>query len=159
MYIVVQGINATVSVISYSFANPNQMARGTIFSFIFLFIFGILLGLFSDKISVFIFKGEIDDSKEGSSIKASELQNIAFSVLGLYFIGNSIPRLVSFITSFYSMRKVPDSTGIILGGIGIISQLIIGVIIFLGSRGLVNFLDTIRNAGIKRENDYEEDRE
>ena len=160
IYTVIQGINAIASMLSVSFTTPNQMAPGNlaniIVPFIFLLIFGVLLWLLSDKISVVMVKGETHFNGD-SGMRASDLQNIAFSVLGLFFLGNSIPRLISLLTSFYSMREVPDNTEkILLGGIGIITQLIIGLGIFFGSRGLVNFLNTLRSAGIKRNNDYEE---
>ncbi len=73
-----------------------------------------------------------------------EIERVAFSVLVLYFIGSSLPRLVSTLTS--SMRGLPNSfTGfILLESVGIITEFIIGLGIFLGSQGLVNFLNNMR---------------
>lgn len=70
-----------------------------------------------------------------------------------------MPRLVSAVVNFYTMRgrEIPISAvRLLLGDGGAITQFIIGLGIFLGSQGLVNFLKTIRTAGLKREDDYNE---
>jgi len=87
---------------------------------------------------------------EGSGLGASDIQRVCFSVLGLYFIGNSVPKLVSALTNMYSMNGI-FTTRIILGSGGVITEFIIGLGIFFGSHGLVNFLNKIRAAGLKRE--------
>jgi len=96
---------------------------------------------------------EGNHSKEG--IEVSDIQRVAFSVLGLYFIGSSLPRLVSTLTS--SMRGLPNSfTGfILLGSVGIITEFIIGLGFFLGSQGLVNFLNNMGTVGLKKDDSNE----
>ena len=156
IYIIIQGINVLSSVVLFvSTTTPDPMAHESFFNSIFSLVyilFGVLLWSFSDKLSaVMVAKG--NHSKEGAGIQASEIQSVAFSVLGLYFIGSSLPKLVSTLTS--SMRGLPNSsTGfILLGSVGIITEFIIGIGIFLGSQGLVNFLNSMRTAGLKREED------
>lgn len=160
IYMFIQGINVSANVLSISIATPNQMAPGIIFniifSFIFLILFGVLLWFLSDKLSTIMFKGE-DSSNKDSGIKASDIQRVLFSVLGLFFLGSSLPKLVSTLTSINSMSGIPDSTTrLLIGAGGTVTEFIIGLGIFLGSQGLVNFLDNIRHAGLKREEDFSE---
>jgi len=92
-----------------------------------------------------------------SVIEIGDIQRVAFSVLGLYFIGSSLPKLVSSLINMYFLTNAPNSTTIFMLGLGgILTQFIIGLGIFLGSQGLANFLKAMRSAGIKRENDSEE---
>lgn len=159
IYIVVQGVNAISSMLSVSNATPNQAAPmgivKVILPFIVLLIFGVLMWFFSDRLSKVMVK-EGSQFNENRGIMADDLHNIAFSVLGLFFIGNSLPRLISLLTSLNLSKGVPDSTErILIGSIGIIVQLIMGIGIFLGSHGLVNFLNAIKSAGLKKENDIE----
>lgn len=161
IYMVVQGINVMANVLSVSIVTPNQIAPGSsiniVFPFIFLIIFGVLLLFLSDKLSVSMVKGEIH-SNEGLGINASDIQRISFSVLGLFFLGSSLPKLVSTLTSIYSMSELNSTTRLLLGAGGAITQFIVGLGIFLGSQGLVNFLNAIRTAGLKKEDDYEENK-
>ncbi len=72
-------------------------------------------------------------------------------VLGLFFLGNYVPKLVN---TYFITRGLPDfTTRIILGSGGAITEFIIGFGILLGSHGLVNFLKYMRTAGLKREDD------
>jgi len=156
IYIIIQGINVLSSVLLYvSTATSDQMVHESIINIIFSLVyilFGVLLWFFSDKLSA-IMVTEGNHSKE--SIEVNEIQRVAFSVLGLYFIGSSLPRLVSTLTS--SMRGLPNSfTGfILLGSVGIITEFIIGLGIFLGSQGLVNFLNNMRTVGLKKDDSNE----
>ena len=158
IYIIIQGINVLSSVLLYvSTATSDQMAHESFINFIFSLVyilFGVLLWFFSYKLSA-IMVTEGNHSKEGAGIEVSDIQRVAFSVLGLYFIGSSLPRLVSTLTS--SMRGLPNSfTGfILLGSVGIITEVIIGLGIFLGSQGLVNFLNNMRTVGLKKDDSNE----
>jgi len=158
IYIIIQGINVLSSVLLFvSTATSDQMAHESFINIIFSLVyilFGVLLWFFSDKLSA-IMATEGNHSKEGAGIEVSEIQRVAFSVLGLYFIGSSLPRLVSTLTS--SMRGLPNSfTGfILLGSGGIITEFIIGLGIFLGSQGLVNFLNNMRTVGLKKDDSNE----
>ena len=97
-------------------------------------------------------KGE-HNSIEGSDLTVSDIQRVSFSVLGLYFLGNSLPKLVSTLANVYFMCELTPR--LILSG-GAIIEFIIGLGIFLGSQSLVNFLKTIRTAGTKCYDDNEE---
>lgn len=147
-----------ISMFSVSLVQPNQLTVqnfvNTVFPFSFIMIFGVLLWFLSDKLSESMIKGETD-SNESLGIKASDIQRIAFSVLGLYFLGNSLPKLISTLINISSKEITNYIPVLILVG-GPITQVIVGFAIFTGSAGLVNFLKSLRTAGVKRENDQEE---
>lgn len=157
IYLVIQGINVMANVLSVLIATPNQIEPGSsiniIFPYIFLIIFGILLWILSDKLSLILVKGETH-SGDGSDIKADDIQRIAFSVIGLSFIGNSLPRLVSTLTNMYITRKAPNiAINLLPGTASQMTQILLGAWLVLGSQGLVNLLNMLRNAGIKKEED------
>lgn len=160
IYLIIQGINVMANVLSVSIATPNQVepvsAINIIFPYIFLIIFGVLLLLFSDKLSSIMVKGETLPN-EGLGIKPGDIQRILFSVLGLFLVGNSLPKLVTTLTSMYTTRDVANMTIRLLpGAVGAITQIILGTGVFFGSQGLVNILNMVRYAGLKREDDSSE---
>ena len=159
IYLIILGINVFFNVFSFSMVMQNNMAYEIILNIIYplmYILFGVLLWFLSDRLSVIMVKGETY-SNEGFDTKASDIQRISFSVLGLFFLGSSLPNLVSTIAKIYSTSELPDyTTRLLLGAGGAITQFIVGLGIFLGSQGLVNFLYTIRTAGLNREDDYEE---
>jgi hypothetical protein len=157
VYMIIQGINVLANVVTATFIMPDQSAStmlvNVIFPFIFLIIFGIILWFLSGKLSAFMVKGEAH-SKEDSDIKANDLQRVAFSFLGLLFMGTSLPKLISGLMNFIAMKEMIDTTMRLLPGLlGNIAQLIIGLGIFFGSQGLVNLLEYIRHFGLKKEQD------
>ncbi len=159
IYLMILGINVFSNVFSFSMVTQTHMAYEIILNIIYPMIyilFGILLWLLSDKLSLIMVKGE-SHSNESFDTKASDIQRISFSVLGLFFLGSSLPNLASTIARIHFTSELPNySTRLLLGAGGPIIQFIVGLGIFLGSQGLVNFLDSIRTAGLKREDDYEE---
>ena len=154
IFFIIQGTNLLSLTVSVAAMSPiaHESLFNIIFSSIYI-LFGVLLWLLSDKLSGILIKGE-SHSDEGSGLGASDIQRVCFSVLGLYFIGNSVPNLVSALMNTYSMNET-FTTRIILGSGGVITEFIIGLGIFFGSPVLVNFLNTIRTAGLKRGNDSE----
>ncbi|WP_088186648.1 hypothetical protein [Desulfosporosinus sp. FKA] len=164
IYMIIQGLNVMVNIIPVYYFTPQQGFSNNllviIIPFAVLIVFGVLLWPLSNKLADLMVKGETNFHEE-SGVKASDIQRVSFSVLGLLLFGNSIPKLISELVSFYSMRGMANSTVRLLGQLGVLGtivQFIIGLGIFLGSEGLVNFLNTIRNAGLndkKDSNDHE----
>lgn len=151
IYLIIQGTN----VLSVSIATSNPIANESLINVIFSLVyilFGVLFWVLSDKLSEIIVKGE-HMSIEGSDLTVSEIQRVSFSVLGLYFLGNSLPKLVSTLANVYFMSELAPR--LILSG-GAIIEFIIGLGIFFGSQSLVDFLKRIRTAGLKREDNKEE---
>jgi len=150
IFFIIQGTNVLSLTLSVAATSPiaHESFFNVIFSLIYI-LFGVLLWFLSDKLSAIMVAREIH-SNEGSGIQISDIQRIAFSVLGLFFLGNSVPRLVSTLTNGYFMSGSAYSvTRLVLEAGGTVVQLIIGLGIFLGSQGLVNFLNNIRTAGLK----------
>ena len=165
IYIIVQGVNVLSSILYVSVAtsiatsNPmlnvvNETLVNIIFSITYIIV-GALLWFFSDKLSSRMVTKENESIVKSIGMEVSDIQRVSFSVLGLYFLGGSLPRLVSALLSIYSMREMtPSATGYILrSSVEAISEFIIGLVLFLGSQGLVNFLNYMRIAGLKKDDD------
>lgn len=155
VYLIIQGLNVFANVISSYILMQDQstvmLFVSVVFPFSFLIIFGISIWVFSGKLSSLIVKGEVY-SKEESGLKANDLQRVAFSILGLLFIGTSLPELVSNLMNLITMDEIYSASIRLLPGIlGNIVQLIIGLVIFFGARGLVNLLENLRHAGLSGE--------
>lgn len=154
IYIIILGINALFSVFTVSIGMPNQVANegfiNIIFSLVYI-LFGVLLWILSDKLSVIMVTGE-KHTVEVTGITASDIQRISFSVLGLYFLGDSLPELISTLMNINSMSGLPNTVRLrLLVSGGLITELLIGLGILLGSQGLVNLLNKMRNVGLKRD--------
>jgi hypothetical protein len=158
IFFIVQGINTLASIISFIASTPslNGNERLLNISFALLYIVsGVLLWFLSDKISAMMNTGKRNEDIK-SVIEIGDIQRVSFSVLGLYFMGSSLPRLVSYLINMYYQMNAPNSTSrLILGLCGMLTQFIIGLGIFLGSQGFVNFLKAMRSAGIRKEHDSE----
>jgi len=140
VYMIIQGINVMVNVIPVnSFTSQQEFSNNllvTIIPFVFLIIFRVLLWPLSNKLADIMVKGE-SNFRDESGIKVSDIQRVSFSVLGLLLLGNSIPKLVSVLVSFYTMRGMINSTVRLIGQLGVagtIAQFIIGLGIFLAHR-------------------------
>lgn len=153
IFLMIQGINAIASVLTYYIASPNkgvEQASNIIAPFIFFILFGISLWLLSDKLSRIMAKDEnYSELTEALRITVSDIQRISFSVIGLFFIGNAIPQLVSVLANLYSIYRQDVSVSLLPNIVGSVTKLILGLMIFLGSQGLVNILKAIRKAGVK----------
>jgi hypothetical protein len=160
LYMIIQGINVMANVLIFNWASPNQLIpiSSVLSSFILLFIFGILLWGCSDRLSAFMAGGTVA-SKEGadSAITPNDVQRIAFSVLGLYFLGNSLPSLLSVLSSLLTLNQVGLSQQVLTTMARPIIEFLVGLGIFFGSQGLVNLLNSLRAAGVKKEYDPEDE--
>lgn len=97
-------------------------------------------------------------SKEGSEIKAIDIQRVAFSVVGLLFIGTSSPKLVTSLMNLIAMKEMINNTTRVLPELlGDIAQLVIGLGIFLWSQRLVNLLKHIINSELRQEQEEREE--
>jgi len=160
LFLIIQGSSAIANVLTYYITSPNienKYSGNIFFPFIFYVLLGILLWIFSNRLSVIIAKKEsTDGSNVNTNVSSDDAQRISFSVLGLYFLVNSIPPLISGLTNFYTVHQFDSSIRLLPTVAGYGTQFILGVLIFIGSQGLVNFLNIIRTAGSKRQIDSEE---
>ncbi|MHB1128021.1 MAG: hypothetical protein ACYC2T_13910 [Bacillota bacterium] len=163
IYMIIQGVNVMLNVFSLLIMSPQQATYNifntTIFPFLFLIVFGVIL-LFQSKKLANIMVREDQAVLEKAELKACDIQRISFSVIGLYFLGVSIPQVVSSLVAGLFMRGTPYEVTANLSffyqSAGVITQFILGLGIFLGSQGLVNLLNAIRNDGPKQNNIHDE---
>lgn len=154
IYLVIQGFSVMLNVLAVSITAPAFIETGNvakiIVPYVFPIVFGILLWVFPNRFTVS--KGKEESlSKDGFVINANDVERIIFSGLGLLFIGNSLPKLSTALLNIYIMADTPNTLIRLLPTtVGAIIQLVIGVGILLGSQGLVNLLNIIRNAGMMK---------
>ncbi|HHY59681.1 MAG TPA: hypothetical protein GX504_03605 [Clostridia bacterium] len=80
---------------------------------------------------------------------AAELQRVAFSVLGLYFTGDPLPKLARVVAYLDNV----DLGGPVIQAVyvrdltGVVTELLVGLGCFFGARGLVQLLRFLRAAG------------
>jgi len=159
--LVIQGVSVMLNVLAVSITAQALIESGSVARIIVPYVcpivFGILLWYFSNRFTVSKGKDEAF-SKDSFVIKANDVERIVFSGLGLLFIGNSLPKLFTSFLNIYTMADTPNALIRLLPTtVGAIIQLVIGVGIFFGAQGLVNLLNSIRNAGlIKKDNNGNE---
>ncbi len=120
----------------------NYLLVGIITSFSLLLLLGIGLIIFSRGLSKkMVTDDEIKDSS--SELSAKNIQSIAFSVVGLVMIVIAIPKLVQLGANIQALKsagadslKENVSIGTWVYSIGIGVQFIIGILLFVGARGL-----------------------
>ncbi len=128
-----------------------------------MFVVGMGLWVFSDKISDYIGNKKQSGKFETSNkTTVEEIQTIAFSVLGLFFIGAALPKAVTPIILFLApnsnmgtglnWRVQYDAIGQLLQ---VVVQLAFGMWLLLGTQGLVHLLKKVRRAGVQQAHDTE----
>jgi uncharacterized membrane protein len=120
----------------------NYLFIGIITSFSLLLLLGIGLIIFSRGLSK---KMVTDDVIKDSSseLSAKNIQSIAFSVVGLVMIVIAIPKLVQLGANLQALKsagvnstKETISIGTLVYSISIGVQFIIGILLFVGAKGL-----------------------
>jgi len=123
--------------------------------YILLLIFGLLLWLFADKLATFMVRNRKPTKVLPINISVEDLQIMAFSVLGLFFLGDGLPKLVSYIITIAAvpgtMEQMSKSlyNSNLANMVEVIIQIALGLGMFFGSRGLSGFLNGLRKAGVK----------
>jgi len=131
----------------------NYLFIGTFTSFFLLLLVGAILIIFSQKIAKKITKGD-EDNNSLSGLSAKDISSIAFSVIGVILIVIAIPKLVQVGANIQFLKQAGDempTRGVLAStwaySIGLIVQIIIGLLLFFGARGLSTiwcFLQKIR---------------
>lgn len=162
IFSIIQGTYMLSNFIYYYLTTPEILADGLVsgvaFSSVYIGV-GVLLWLLAGKLAAIMVTGK-GDGEEGRAISAGDLQRIAFSVLGLYFIGNTLPRLASNAANLLNLQsfygRPPSNPGMIAWTFaGPITELLFGIGLFFGSQGLVNLLNTLKKAGLPNETNGE----
>jgi hypothetical protein len=107
-----------------------------------LLLLGLSMIIFSNSIARRMITEE-ETINEKTELTAKNIQSIAFSIVGLVMIVIAIPHLVQLAANIQAMKSVGSesvkrdiSIGTWVYSIGIAVQFIIGILLFLGGRGL-----------------------
>jgi hypothetical protein len=122
--------------------NYNYLLIGILTSSCLLILLGMYLIIYSDSLGKKIIK-ESNDTIISTDLSAKDLQAIAFSVIGVVMIVMAIPHLVKIATNIQALKMAGDeysgksvTAGTWAYAIGLSVQVVIGLLLFFGSRGL-----------------------
>jgi len=112
---------------------------------ILLALCGGLLWFIAPLLASSISKSTVPQDNSATSLLS--IQDVAFSIVGLYMLADSLPRIVrSTIWHFTSGSVDMGKSSPLFGDIaGSLLQVVIGVWLLFGSRGLVNFIASMRH--------------
>lgn len=141
----------------YSQAQIKQNSVLFFLPFILSLFLSIIFWVFADEISSYMVKEPIDSSNN-VKIDYVALQSMAFSVVGITVLVNSIPQIIRLgidmktivsndIANWDMLLKTTKSQMI-----GYIIKIILGLCLLLGSSGIVGLVNTLRTAGTKGPN-------
>jgi hypothetical protein len=149
VYAIIQATAKVSYVIYYIFTN--NLSENDRLSIISWFIeplswlaCGFVLWFIASSLALRIFKSAESESIADTSIQS--IQITAFSIAGLYLVASVLPELLKSVAMDYSMRAYAVHGASPLTGTIIISvlQIVFGLWLLLGSRGLVNFIRSTR---------------
>lgn len=150
LFLVMQGVNLLSNAVYLYISVPvmeTDILPAVLYQLGYL-VSGVLLWVLAGQVAALMVRGR-QDGDGGEAVSAAELQRLAFSVLGLYFAGNALPKLVRVVTNIYAAdRWMPGTPAVYVRDLaGVITELLIGIGCFFGARGLVNLLRFLRQAG------------
>lgn len=115
------------------------------------FLVGFLLWILSGRIASWLTKDE-QASEATVNTNLQGLAKLGFALLGLFLIGESLPKVLSILVA---LLTIPDYPSMIIGSMTISNvttpffSLLIGIGIFLGAEGLTKAFKIFRNLGLK----------
>jgi hypothetical protein len=111
--------------------------------FLFL-IFGILLWYAASPLAASLFKTTDPDDKANASL--IDIQTVAFSVVGLFVLADSVPDFLRVVVWHYSVESTtPIQKSPLAGdGVAFLLRSAAGFWLLLGSRGIVNLVRRLR---------------
>ena len=121
--------------------NCALLAAGSVIPLLLLLFLGFYLIAASERLSRHIFPQDSAGEKT-SPFSSEDMQTIAFSVVGLLLLTRAFPGLCRVILQISSalqhktLSATVIKTGIIQSSVVIVVQLILGLYLFLGSKGL-----------------------
>ncbi|MDA8229100.1 MAG: hypothetical protein M0T74_15630 [Desulfitobacterium hafniense] len=168
LYTIVDAVTVIARVIFFMATTRNNSSNPSFFmnqeilnivSFVLLGIFGLVLWLVSDKLAkIMVSDSWVKPDSSQGSFTIQEIQSVAISTLGLYFLGTAIPKFTS---SMFNLARIQGEidrvvhSGIIVPLVESLIQLLLGLVLFLGARGIAGMLKQLRQAGVKDPKDYE----
>lgn len=129
--------------------------------FILLLALGLVLWLKAGRIAAYMLPDR-EEALERAALSIEDVQSTAFSVIGILVLAGAIPQMVQTVSSIVIMHNLQyDSKNQwfyahdIVRIAELVVQLIIGIWLFFGSRGIVGLYRRMREAGLNKitEND------
>jgi len=143
---------SVVALFADSFRTPNILI-GVVGMAIPMLI-GVLIWIFSNKLAGFMVKPQEGQDANLMSVTfdLDTIQVLAFTVMGVFLIVNTVPSLVSTL-AVYAILPKPDIGQVRLEVLSALLnsgiQIIMGVWLVLGGKGLVALIKKIRTVGVK----------
>jgi hypothetical protein len=126
------------------------------FQITYLFLFGltfvvaVLLWVFSNKIAQGLLHN-VEEGKKLADTTISEIQAVAFSIVGILFIVFTFDRVLSISIYLYRHRVDMDIQSELFFSLIIAAiNIVIGLWLIFGSSGLVHLINRSRNAGLDK---------
>ena len=120
--------------------------------FISFIAVGIYLIKNSEKISELIFPFT-ESEKKGTTLSSIDIQNIAFSIVGIFILAQAIPSFFKAVSNFFYLIIVPYHSSFnpfkyrLIGDFtGVILKLVLGSYLFLQSEGISKLWHKIKEA-------------
>lgn len=121
----------------------NFIFIGIITSISLLILFGLILLCFSNSFSRKMFGKDNSPSTPETEITAKNIQTVAFSIVGVILVVVAIPKLVQLGANIQALVNAGDgeptrniSVGTWAYSIGMAVQMLVGILLFVGSKGL-----------------------
>jgi len=140
----------------YFIYNYSSLSQSEIVNFlmaivpaVFYSIFGALLWFISKPMAISIFKEESNSSVMEFSVE--NVQLVSFTIAGFFLLANTLPQLAELLVYNFQILHydgtAPFKTLIVLS----IIKISIGLWLLLGSRGILNFVNTMRGLDNKHQ--------
>ena len=121
----------------------NYILIGIIVSISLLILLGLILLCFSNAFAKKMFGQDNSIPTPETEITAHNIQSVAFSIVGVVLIVVAIPKLIQVGANIQVLANAGDqyptksvSAGTWAYSIGLAAQMVVGILLFLGSRGL-----------------------
>lgn len=131
----------------YEMPDRSMEIISSIIPIILLLILSVLLWVFSDKIARSIVKN--DDEEGLISVDYNKVQQVAFSILGVYLISISLPTFASVLFRIYKESSIEMGMRNNISMyypmlVSEITRLILGILLIFGAKGLSNIINKVR---------------
>ena len=139
IFIFIQGfiLLSNVLYMKLSMPDPRTDTINIIMAFTTI-LFAIMVYCLSNKFALIMLKTEKSSNEATKELKITinHIHMVAFSVLGLFFMGTSLPKLVSLLLNTFFLS---NNIKFFIASGGSIIEFILGLVIFLNTKRLVDF--------------------
>ena len=92
------------------------------------------------------------EKSPSDKVTLRQAQSIAFAAIGVLILSNALPQITGMLYQIYSLSQKDAQFSAYLQPqmAGLVCQLLLGILLLFGSRGLSGLLHYLRNAGLKQ---------